>query len=295
MRRLLPLLLLSILPACANIDPGNIGVVTDSISGAIKGQPLPAGWHFVGLWKNVFEYPTVVENISLDDLRVNTREGQQLTVGLRVQYRPLFMGNDNVVKLYQKYKKPFDGANGVVQTRWLPVIQQVAGYSFSQAGVIEVYQSRGAKVAADMKNVLQHGLHAKDADIEGIGEDFVEIETVAVSHIELPEAIQKSVEMKAQIEQETLAAQQQLAKSRMEAERKRIEAQGEADSKLIKSRGEATARSALGLTPEQYTRLEIARMTTTALKDSKNLMIVPSNSILDTRALVSAASKGREE
>jgi regulator of protease activity HflC (stomatin/prohibitin superfamily) len=269
--------------------------VTDSISGAIKGQPLPAGWHFVGLWKNVFEYPTVVENISLDDLRVNTREGQQLTVGLRVQYRPLFMGNDNVVKLYQKYKKPFDGPNGVVQTRWLPVIQQVAGFSFSQFGVIEVYQTRGAKVAAEMKNVLQNGLHAKDADIEGIGEDFVTIETVAVSHIELPEAIQKSVEMKAQIEQETLAAHQQLAKSRMEAERKRIEAQGEADSKLIKANGEARSRAALGISPEQYTRLEIARMTTTALKDSKNLMIVPSNSILDTRALVSAAAKGREE
>ena len=291
MRRLLPLALLALLPACAHIDPGNIGVVTDSMSGAIKGDPLPAGWHFVGLWKNVFEYPTIVENISLDDLKVNTKEGQQLTVGLRVQYRPNFIGNDNVVKLYQKYKKPFDGATGVVDSRWLPVIQQVAGYAFSQFGVIEVYQTRGAKVAAEMKHILQGGVQTKDADIAGIGEDFVTVETVAVTHIELPEAIQKSVEVKAQIEQETLAAHQQLAKSRMEAERKRIEARGEADSKLIRAQGEARARAALGISPEQYTRIEIARMTTQAIKEAQNLMIVPDNAILDTRALVDRARK----
>lgn len=287
MKKALILSLLSLsLTGCATIDPGNIGVVTDSYTGDIKGDTLSAGFHTIGFFKNVFEYPTTVENINLDNLTVNTKEGQQLTVSLRVQYRPLFMGNDNAVKLYQRYKKPFEGENGVVQSRWMPIIQQTAGYAFSQYGVIDVYQTRGAKVAALMKNILQNGMKKDDADIEGIGEDFVNIETVAVKTITLPDAIQKSVEVKAQIEQETLAAQQQLAKSKMEAERKRIEAQGEADAKLIKAQGEARARTALGISPEQYTRLETARMTTQALEKAPNLVIVPDNAILDTRSLV---------
>ena len=50
--------------------------------------------------------------------------------------------------------------------------------------------------------------------------------------------------------------------------------------------GEARARKALGISPEQYTRLETARMTTEAIKLAPNLMIVPSNAILDARSLM---------
>lgn len=272
---------------CATIEPGAVGVKTNVYTGSIDAKPLSAGFHFVGFGSAVYEFPTVVDNINLDNLTVNTKEGQSITVDLRVQYKPNFSTeNSNVVALYQRYKKPFDGPNGLVATRWEPVIQQAAGYAFSQSGIIDVYQTRGARVASLMKQVLQKGLKDEIIDIDGIGDDYVSIETVAVSDIGLPDAIKKSVELKAQIEQETLAARQNLEKSRMEAERQRIEAQGKADAALIEAQGRAKARAALGINPDQYTRLEMTKMQTEAIKESPNLMIVPEKAFFNLGDLV---------
>lgn len=286
----LALATMAALSGCASIEPGSVGVVTDTVSGNVDAKTLPAGMHLVGFFKNVYEYPAgVVDNINLDNFRVNTKEGQEITVDIRVQYKPeLASDNDRAVQLFKRYRKSFEGEHGLVETRWIPVIQQAAGYAISQYGVIDIYQSRGAKAAALMDRILQNGLKNNDVAIDGIGDDFVTIQTVAISDIVLPDAIKSAVERKAQIEQETLTAQQNLAKARMEAQRLKIEAQAEADSKFIRAKGEANARSALGISPEQYTRLETAKITADALKNAPNLVIVPSNAILDTRALMGA-------
>lgn len=288
------------LTGCASIEPGSVGVVTDTVSGGVDAKPLPAGMHMVGFFKNIYEYPAgVVDNINLDNFRVNTKEGQEITVDIRVQYQPeLSPDNDRAIQLFKRYRKSFEGDHGLVQTRWIPVIQQAAGYSISQYGVIDIYQSRGARAAALMGRILQDGLKNKDVKIDGIGDDFVNIQTVAISDIVLPETIKNAVERKAQIEQETLTAQQNLAKARMEAQKVQIEAKSEADAKLIRAKGEASSRSALGLSPEQYTRLETAKITADALKNAPNLVIVPSNAILDTRSLMGVtggkAAAGKE-
>jgi regulator of protease activity HflC (stomatin/prohibitin superfamily) len=276
------------LTGCASIEPGSVGVVTDTVSGGVDARPLPAGMHMVGFFKNVYEYPAgVVDNINLDNFRVNTKEGQEITVDIRVQYQPeLSPENDRAVQLFKRYRKAFEGDHGLVQTRWIPVIQQAAGYSISQYGVIDIYQSRGARAAALMDRILQDGLKNDNVKIDGIGDDFVKIQTVAISDIVLPDSIKNAVERKAQIEQETLTAQQNLAKARMEAQKLQIEAQSEADAKLIRAKGEAHSRAALGISPEQYTRLETAKITADALKNAPNLIIVPNNAILDTRALM---------
>ncbi|MBM3271596.1 MAG: hypothetical protein FJZ01_28505 [Candidatus Sericytochromatia bacterium] len=283
----------SVLTGCATISVGNVGVVADTFTGKVAERPVGAGWHVVGLFKEVYQFPSgVVDNITLDDFHVNTSEGQEITVDIRVQYRPKLTTDDaSAVTLFKRYRKPFEGPHGLVASRWIPVIQQAAGYAFSQQGVIQIYQSRGARAAAIISHILQDGLKTADVQIDGIGDDFVDIQTVAVSGIVLPDAIKTAVERKAQIEQDTLTAKQNLEKSRMEAERVKIEAHADADAKVIRATGEARARAALGISPEQYTRIEIAKMTTHALRESKNLVIVPDNAILDTRALVGATRK----
>jgi regulator of protease activity HflC (stomatin/prohibitin superfamily) len=283
----LALAVMPVVQGCASIEPGSVGVVTDTVSGHIDEKPLPPGMHLVGFFKNVYEYPAgVVDNINLDNFRVNTREGQELTVDVRVQYRTDFgESSTRPAELFKKYRKAFGGDSGLIQTRWIPVIQQVAGYSFSKYGVIDLYQSRGAKAAAEMNRILQAGLKNQDVKIDGIGDDFTIVETVAISDINLPEAIKTAVERKAQIEQETLSAKQELEKSKMAAEKVKIEAKAEADAKFIRAKGEANARSAIGLSPTQYTELEKAKITANAIINAANLIIVPSGSIIDAGAL----------
>jgi hypothetical protein len=75
----------------------------------------------------------------------------------------------------------------------------------------------------------------------------------------------------------------------------RIEAQGKADSALIEAQGRAKARAALGISPEQYTQLEIAKMKTDAIKQSPNLMIVPENAFLDARSLLDGQKPDRRQ
>jgi regulator of protease activity HflC (stomatin/prohibitin superfamily) len=300
MRSLKPLALVAVaaaLTACTTIEPGNVGVMTDQWNGEVLKEPLRAGYHWVGPYKRVYEFPSgVVSNINMDNFRVNTREGQEITIDVRVQYRPdLTPDDDHAVRLFQRYRKPFEGDNGLVKTRWIPVIQQAAGYAVSQYGVIDIYQSRGARAAALMSRILQNGLKTKDVQIDGIGDDFVTVQTVAISDIVLPEAIKTAVERKAQIEQETMSAKQGLEKARMAAEQVKIEARAEAEAKVIRAQGEARARAALGISPEQYVRIETAKLAADAIKAAPNLVIVPANSILDTRSLGLAASGKRGE
>jgi len=286
------------LTGCASIEPGSVGVVTDTVSGGVDQKPLPAGMHMVGFFKNIYEYPAgVVDNINLDNFRVNTKEGQEITVDIRVQYQPdLSPDNDRAVQLFKRYRKSFEGDHGLVQTRWIPVIQQAAGYAISQYGVIDIYQSRGARAAALMDRILQGGLKNADVKIDGIGDDFVTIQTVAISDIVLPDTIKNAVERKAQIEQETLTAQQNLAKARMEAQKLQIEAKSEADAKFIRAKGEANARAAIGISPTQYTELEKAMITAHAIENASNLIIVPSGSIIDACAPgKTAAAAGKAE
>jgi regulator of protease activity HflC (stomatin/prohibitin superfamily) len=285
--RLRTVLLAVLVPAlvgCAAIEPGSLGVVTDRFSGRIDEKPLTPGFHFVGLFKSVYEFPAgVVDNINLDNFRVNTREGQEITVDIRVQYRTEFTdGSDKPAQLFKKYRKAFHGDNGLIATRWIPVIQQAAGYSFSQFSVIDLYQSRGAKAAASMNRILQNGLKNSDVKIDGIGDDFVAVETVAISDINLPDAIKAAVERKAQIEQETLSARQELEKSRMAAQKVRIEAQAEAEAKFIRAKGEANAKAAIGLSPAQYTEIERAKIMAEAIKSAPNLMVLPPGVFLDS-------------
>lgn len=296
MRSFKPALLAALtltLTACTTIEPGNVGVITDDWSGEVFKEPIPAGWRWIGFFKKVYEFPTgVVSNINMDNFRVNTREGQEITIDVRVQYRSdLTADDDRAVQLYSRYRKSFEGDSGLVQTRWIPVIQQAAGYAVSQYGVIDIYQSRGARAAALMSRILQNGLKTKDVQIDGIGDDFVTVQTVAISDIVLPEAIKTAVERKAQIEQETMSAKQGLEKARMAAEQVKIEARAEAEAKIIRAQGEARARAALGMSSEQYVRLETAKLTADAIKTAPNLVIVPANSILDTRSLVGASQK----
>ena len=62
------------LTGCASIEPGSVGVVTDTVSGGVDQKPLPAGMHMVGFFKNIYEYPAgVVDNITRDNFRVNTK------------------------------------------------------------------------------------------------------------------------------------------------------------------------------------------------------------------------------
>lgn len=111
----------STLIGCASVEVGSVGVVTDTMSGQIDKLPLGPGFHVIGFFKRMYEFPAgVVDNLNLDNFKVNTREGQEITVDIRVQYQPnLSVSDTKAVDLFKRYRKTFDGESGLVHTRWI--------------------------------------------------------------------------------------------------------------------------------------------------------------------------------
>jgi regulator of protease activity HflC (stomatin/prohibitin superfamily) len=291
---LLSLMLMST-TACQHIESGHVGVMVDKLSGKLSDNVLSPGLNVTGFFKDVYMFPNgVTDNINLNDFNANTKEGQQVKFDIRVQYAAN-MTSENANSLFLRYRKPFDGDNGIVQTRWMPIIAQIAGYGISQCSVVEIYQTHGAKASAMMSHILQNGLKTNSLEIEGIGKDYVTVQTVAISDIKLPENISEAVQRKAKIDQETLAAKQELQKTQILAQKQMIEANAEANASIARAKGQATARRSLGISPSEYTSIEKAKILADAIKHSPNLMLIPSNSLLDARELKGLVTSGESK
>ncbi|MNL70885.1 hypothetical protein D3C87_1959480 [compost metagenome] len=50
---------------------------------------------------------------------------------------------------------------------------------------------------------------------------------------------------------------------------------------MIEAQGRAKARAALGISPEQYTKIEITKLQTEAIQKAPNLVIVPDKALLN--------------
>ena len=101
---------------------------------------------------------------------------------------------------------------------------------------------RGLTSESDAKALYSSGRHniqdsvKKELD-KSLGAKGIIVESVMLKELVLPESLSKSIEMKAQAEQDSARMEFVLTREKQEAERKAIEAQGVADFQRIVSAG----------------------------------------------------------
>jgi len=201
--------------AVAYVPPGHVGVLTSF--GAVTGEVLPEGTHFVSPFK-INHVLSIRTQSQEEHTSTPSSEGLNLEIDTSLIYH---LNRDKAANVFQSIGNQY--AATIVEPTLRSVIRDTtAGHSANT-----LYSSARKQVEDEIKQSLQ-------ATLEPRG---VVVENILLRDIQLPHALRASIETKQQAEQESLAMGFRLQKEKQEADRKRIEAQGIHDFQQIVAQG----------------------------------------------------------
>lgn len=199
----------------AYVPAGNVGVLTSF--GAVTGEVLPEGTHFVSPFK-INHVMSVQTQTQEEHTSTPSSEGLNLEIDTSLIYH---LNRDKAANVFQTIGTTY-GATIVDPNLRSVVRDTTAGHSANT-----LYSSSRKQVEDEIMQGLKASLEPRG----------IVIENVLLRDIQLPHALKSSIEAKQQAEQESLAMSFRLQKERQEADRKRIEAQGIHDFQQIVAQG----------------------------------------------------------
>ncbi|HKV92056.1 MAG TPA: prohibitin family protein [Candidatus Angelobacter sp.] len=199
----------------AYVPPGSVGVLTSF--GAVTGETLPEGTHFVSPFK-INHVMTIRTQTQEEHTSTPSTEGLNLEIDTSLIYH---LNRDKAANVFESIGTNY-GAT-IVDPNLRSVIRDTtAGHSANT-----LYSSSRKQVEDEIMQGLKTALEPRG----------IVIENVLLRDIQLPHSLRSSIEAKQQAEQESLAMSFRLQKERQEADRKRIEAQGIHDFQQIVAQG----------------------------------------------------------
>lgn len=208
-------LLIMLWASVAYVPPGSVGVLTSF--GAVTGEVLPEGTHFVSPFK-INHVMTIRTQTQEEHTSTPSSEGLNLEIDTSLIYH---LNRDKAANVFQSIGTAYGST--IVDPNLRSVIRDTtAGHSANT-----LYSSSRKQVEDEIMQGLKAALEPRG----------IVIENVLLRDIQLPHALRASIETKQQAEQESLAMSFRLQKERQEADRKRIEAQGIHDFQQIVAQG----------------------------------------------------------
>jgi len=199
----------------AYVPAGHVGVLT--LFGRVTGDVLPEGTHFV----NPFKYNNTM-SIRTQELKetasVPSDEGLVMTLDTSLLFR---LNPGSAAEVYQKIGPSY--VDVIVEPNMRSAIRSVTAAHSASA----LYTGGREEVAQRIYDELTKQL----------GSRGIEVQSVLLRDIQLPEMLKTSIEAKQQAEQDALRMAFVLQKEKQEADRKRIEAQGVRDFQLTVAQG----------------------------------------------------------
>ena len=210
------------------IEAGSIGV--QSLFGKVQTNTLEPGLNFVNPLVKVTHFDTKTQNYTMsgihdegekmmdDAMRVLSSDGLEVIIDVTVLYRVMPERTPQILKeIGTDYK------NVIVR----PMVRTKLRDNAVSYDAISLYSTK--------RNEFQHKI------FENVKSEFevrgLELESILVRNIMLPESVKTTIESKINAEQEAQKMTFVLQKEKQEAERKRVEAQGIADYQRILSTG----------------------------------------------------------
>lgn len=223
------LILLGLLSSMiVQIDAGTVGV--QSLFGKVQSNTLEPGLNFVNPLVKVTHFDTKTQNYTMsgihdegeqmgdDAIRVLSSDGLEVIIDVTVLYRVRQEMTPQILKeIGTDYK------NVIVR----PMVRTKLRDNAVYYDAISLYSTK--------RDEFQHKIFENvKAEFAGRG---LELESMLVRNIMLPESVKATIESKINAEQEAQKMTFVLQKEKQEAERKRVEAQGIADYQRILSTG----------------------------------------------------------
>jgi regulator of protease activity HflC (stomatin/prohibitin superfamily) len=229
------------------IQPGNVGVVFNRWSGAMKTAGQGVAWRIPWITQ-VQSYPIALRTYTMvqrsvegsergdDSIDLPTKEGQHIRQDISVTYNT---SHDRAGDVFRSFRGAdiSDIERTFIRRTIITVAQNAAG-QMSLTDLIS--NQRGA-----LQGQIQDNLHV-EMDKMGFVVDKVNL---GASH--LPDTIEKQLQQKMAAQQQAQQAEYELQRQQTLAKAKVAEAEGEAQSTLVKAKAQAEANKLLqeALTP----------------------------------------------
>ncbi|HET9281533.1 MAG TPA: prohibitin family protein [Candidatus Angelobacter sp.] len=208
-------MLILVWASIAYVPPGSVGVLTSF--GAVTGETLPEGTHFVSPFK-INHVMTIRTQTQEEHTSTPSSEGLNLEIDTSLIYH---LNRDKAANVFQSIGTNYGPT--IVDPNLRSVIRDTtAGHSANT-----LYSNSRKQVEDEIMQGLKAALEPRG----------IVIENVLLRDIQLPHSLRASIESKQQAEQDSLAMSFRLQKERQEADRKRIEAQGIHDFQQIVAQG----------------------------------------------------------
>jgi regulator of protease activity HflC (stomatin/prohibitin superfamily) len=189
------------------VQPGERAIIFRKYtSGLDRETQFQPGFHLVAPWNDFIKYD-VKEQKREETLDVLDKNGLTLNVDVFIGFNPVY---DRIAYLHEMIGTDYVGVVVIPEMR--SSVRRVMGKFNAE----EIYSTQRAKVEEDITSETRNALAAKN----------IQMQTLLIRSVKLPEQLKASIESKLKQEQEALAYQFRLDREVSEAERKRIEADG---------------------------------------------------------------------
>ncbi|WP_038047872.1 prohibitin family protein [Thermus caliditerrae] len=227
------LLLLVLSHSFVVVPAGHVGVVFNILRG-VQPAPFGEGVHFVvpGL-QQVILYDARVKEVTLSaphegerradtSIRARSKEGLEIGVDVTVQYRIL---KERAAKLHQEV-----GPN-YLETLIVPQVRSKVRDAVGQYNAAELISTQRTALETSVIQGLE----------ETLLQYHIELVSVLLREIRIPETVAKVIEEKQTAEQQVQIEINRRKQAEIAAQRRVIEAQGERDAAILRAEGEAKA------------------------------------------------------
>lgn len=198
------------------IEAHERAVLFKSLSGELmKDEIIQPGWNMKAPWNDIYKYEVSEQTVE-ENMDVLDKNGLNITVDVTVRFHPKY---DKIGELQENFRGDYMNRLVIPETR--STVRQVMGRYTAE----EIYSTKRPEVEAAIKEETR--------EVLGADGNEVEMRSLLIRSISLPDQIRGAIENKLKQEQEALAYSFRLDKEKSEAERKRIAAEGEARANQI--------------------------------------------------------------
>ncbi|MFK7953541.1 MAG: prohibitin family protein [Ekhidna sp.] len=198
------------------IEASERAVLFRSLSGTLeKDKIIGPGWNVKAPWNDVYVYEVSESKIE-ETMDVLDKNGLSISVDITIRFHPKY---DAIGIIQENFRGDYIQRLVIPEAR--STVRQVMGRFTAE----EIYSTKRPEVEAAIKEETRLVLGASGNEVE--------MRSLLIRSIKLPDQIKNAIENKLEQEQEALAYQFRLDKELSEAERKRIAAEGEAAANKI--------------------------------------------------------------
>ncbi len=223
------------------IQPGNVGVVFNRWTGALKTVGQGVAWRIPWITQ-VQSYPVALRTYTMvrrseegssrddDSIDLPSREGQHIRQDLSVTYNT---SQEKAADVFRSFRGAdiADIERTFIRRSIITVAQNAAG----QMGLTEIISNKRAELQTSIEENLQREMSKMGFIVDKVN--------LGASH--LPDTIEKQLQQKMAAQQQAQQAEYELQRQQTLAKAKVAEAEGDAQATLVKARAQSEANRLL--------------------------------------------------